>query len=96
MTNYCNKNLESNHQTNKQKLTLHHQSIKKFEKVVNVLYLQAMQLKIRSSHLTCKFAKQCLNLLERVEVVEKNKEWYPPFLLSCESLVSVREYPDIS
>ena len=36
-----------------------------------------MRLKIRDSHLTCKVANKCLN--ERVEVVEWNKRWSPPF-----------------
>ena len=29
-----------------------------------------LRLKIRDSHVTCKFAKKCLNVCERVEVVE--------------------------
>ena len=31
------------------------------------------------SHLTCKVANKCLNVRERVEVVEWNKKWSPPF-----------------
>ena len=38
-----------------------------------------MRLKIRDSHLTCKVANKCLNIRERVEVVEWNKRWFPPF-----------------
>ena len=38
-----------------------------------------MRLKIRDSHLTCKVENKCLNVLERVEVVEWNKRRSPPF-----------------
>ena len=38
-----------------------------------------MRLKICDSHLTCKVANECLNVRERVEVVEWNKRWSPPF-----------------
>ena len=38
-----------------------------------------MRLKICDSHLTCKVANKCLNVRERVEVVEWNKKWSPPF-----------------
>ena len=38
-----------------------------------------MRLKIYDSHLTCKVANKCLNVRERVEVVEWNKRWSPPF-----------------
>ena len=31
------------------------------------------------SHLTCKVANNCLNVCERVEVVERNKRWSPFF-----------------
>ena len=31
------------------------------------------------SHLTCKVANKCLNVRQRVEVVERNKRWSPPF-----------------
>ena len=38
-----------------------------------------MRLKIRDSHLTCKVANKFLNVRGRVEVVERNKRWSPPF-----------------
>ena len=38
-----------------------------------------MRLKIRDSYLTSKVANKCLNFSERVEVVERNKRWSPPF-----------------
>ena len=38
-----------------------------------------MWLKICDSHPTCKVANKCLNVRERVEVVEWNKKWSPPF-----------------
>ena len=38
-----------------------------------------MRLKICDSHLTCKAANKCLNVRERVGVVEWNKKWPPPF-----------------
>ena len=42
-----------------------------------------------------KVANKCLNVRERVEVVEWNKRWSPSLpLLSCESSVSVKENPD--
>ena len=41
--------------------------------------MQALRLKIRDSHLTCKVANKCLNVCERVEVVEWNRRWSPPF-----------------
>ena len=37
-----------------------------------------MRLKICDSHLICKVANKCLNVSERVEVVEWNKRWSPP------------------
>ena len=43
-------------------------------------YLQAVRLKIRDSHFTCKVAKKNLNVCERVKVVERNKRLSPPFL----------------
>ena len=46
-----------------------------------------MRLKIRDFHLTCKVANKCLNVRERVEVVEWNKR----LLLSCESPVSMKK-----
>ena len=53
-----------------------------------------MRLKICDGHLTCKVANKCLDVRERVEVVEWNK--MVPFLplLSCELSVSVKENPD--
>ena len=54
-----------------------------------------MRLKICDSHVTCKVANKCMNVRERVEVVEWNKRWSPPFpCCPCESLVSVKENPD--
>ena len=52
-----------------------------------------MRLKICDSHLTCKVANKCLNVRERLEVVEWKK--MVPFLplLSCELSVSVKENP---
>ena len=41
--------------------------------------MQALQLKISDSHLTCKVVNKCLNVRERVEVVEWNKRRSPPF-----------------
>ena len=38
-----------------------------------------LRLKICDSHPTCKVANKCLNVRERVEVVEWNKKWSPPF-----------------
>ena len=38
-----------------------------------------MRLKICDSHLTCKVARKCLNVRERVEVVEWNRKRFPPF-----------------
>ena len=46
------------------------------------------------SHLTCKVANKCLNVRERVEVVEWNKMVPSLPLLSCELSVSVNENPD--
>ena len=46
------------------------------------------------SHLTCKVANKCLNVCERVEVVEWNKMVPSLPLLSCELSVSVKENPD--
>ena len=53
-----------------------------------------MRLKICDSRLTCKVANKSLNVRERVEVVEWNKQWSPLSLLFYESSVSVRENPD--
>ena len=42
-----------------------------------------------------KVANKCLNVRERVEVVEWNKKIVPSLpLLSCESSVSVKQNPD--
>ena len=38
-----------------------------------------MRLKINDSHIACKVAYKCLNVCERVEVVERNKKWSPLF-----------------
>ena len=61
---------------------------------VAVWQIQALRLKICDSHLKCKVANKCLNVGERVEVVECNK--MVPFLplLSCELSASVKENPD--
>ena len=53
-----------------------------------------MRLKICDSHLTCKVANKCLNVRERVEVVERNKLVPSLPLLSCELSVCVKENPD--
>ena len=53
-----------------------------------------MRLKICDSHLTCKVANKCLNVRERVEVVEWEKMVPSLPLLSCELSVSVKENPD--
>ena len=53
-----------------------------------------MRLKICDSHFTCKVANKCLNVCERVEVVEWNKMVPSLPLLSCELSVSVKENPD--
>ena len=50
-----------------------------------------MRLKICDSHFTCKVANKCLNVRERMEVVEWNKRWSP---LSYESSMSLKENPD--
>ena len=50
--------------------------------------------KICDSHLTCKVANKCLNVHERVEVVEWNKMVPSLPLLSCELSVSMKENPD--
>ena len=36
-------------------------------------------LRYSDSHFTCEVANKCLNVHERVEVVEWNKRWSPPF-----------------
>ena len=49
-----------------------------------------MRLKICDSHLTCKVANKCLNVRERVEVVEWKKDSPHPSP-AVPSVVSVRE-----
>ena len=51
-------------------------------------------LKICDSHLTCKVTNKCLNVRERVEVVEWNKMVLSLPLLSYELPVSVKENPN--
>ena len=49
---------------------------------------------MRDSRLTCKVANKCLNVRERVEVVQWNKRWSPPFPC-CPVIVCVcEENPD--
>ena len=50
--------------------------------------------KICDNHLTCKVENKCLNVRERVEVVEWNKMVPSLPLLSCELSVSVKKNPD--
>ena len=38
-----------------------------------------MRLKVCDSHLTCKVENKCLNVRQRVEVVDWNRIWSPPF-----------------
>ena len=45
----------------------------KFHRVADWL-LHTMRLQKRGSHLTCKVANKCLNVRERVEVVDRNKD----------------------
>ena len=40
---------------------------------------QVVRLKVCDSHPTCKVANECLNVKERVDVVELNKRLFPPF-----------------
>ena len=56
--------------------------------------MQAVRLKICDSHLTCKVANKCLNVRERVEVVEWNKRWSPPFPCCPVSRQCLKENPD--
>ena len=56
--------------------------------------MQALRLKICDSHLTCKVANKCLNVRERVEVVDWNKMVPSLPLLSLELSASVKENPD--
>ena len=53
-----------------------------------------MRLKIYDSHLTCRDANKCLNVRERVEVLEWNKRWSPSFPYFPVTSVSVKEIPD--
>ena len=49
-----------------------------------------MQLKILGNYVRSKFANNCLNIHERVEVVDRNKKMVPLLLLlSCESSMTV-------
>ena len=41
--------------------------------------MQALRLKIRDSHLTCKVANEFFSVGERVEVEDWNKRWSLPF-----------------
>ena len=52
--------------------------------------MQEMRLKTCDRHLTCKVTNKCLNVCERVEVVERNKRWSPSFPCSPVS----RQNPD--
>ena len=59
----------------------------KFHRVA-VKETQAMRLKIRDSHLTCKVVNKCLNVLERIKIVS----FFP--LQSYESSMSAKENSD--
>ena len=51
--------------------------------------------KKKKKNLTCEVAHKCLNVRQRVEVVEWNRKKVPSLpLLSCELPVSVKETPD--
>ena len=50
-----------------------------------------MRLKTRGSYLTCKVSNKCLNVRERVEVIDRHKN---DTLLSTESSMSVIENAD--
>ena len=63
VSNCCNKNFEWSHEVNEK--ILHHKSIN--------------QMLITYCHLTCKVANYCLNVHERVEVVEWNERQFPSF-----------------
>ena len=41
--------------------------------------MQAVRLKIWDSHLTCQVENKCLNVRERIEVVQWIKRWFPSF-----------------
>ena len=49
-----------------------------------------MQLKTRGIHLTCKGANKCLNVFERVEAVESNKNGPLVSSDACELSVFVK------
>ena len=74
------KKLESNYHVNKQKLNVKW-SINQI--VIGQSHKSLVNtndaIKICDSHLTCKVANKCLNVRERVEVVERNKRRPPPF-----------------
>ena len=44
-----------------------------------IFTIQAVWLKIYDIHITCKVSNKCLDVRERVGVVEWNKIWSPPF-----------------
>ena len=83
--NCCNKNLESIHEVNKQKINItsinqsNGNSIRWLILSVAAWKIQAARLKICGSYLTCKFASKCLNVREQTEVIKRNKRWSPPF-----------------
>ena len=56
--------------------------------------IQVVRLKICDSHLTCKVPNKCLNVRERVEVLERNTNIPSLPELSCELSMSVKENPD--
>ena len=57
--------------------------------------LHAMRLTISGNHLRCKVTNKYLNVCERVEDVERNKNGLLLSLAApCESLVPVKENPD--
>ena len=58
---------------------------------VRVWYLHALRLKIEGSHLNCKTANKCLNVRERVDMVDRNKDPFSTPLLSCESSMFAEE-----
>ena len=49
-----------------------------------------MRLKLLGIYLTYKVANKYLNNRKQVEVAERNKTWFLPPLLFCESLKSVK------
>ena len=56
-----------------------------WSKILNIwdIFFELIQIEVRlkicDSHLTCKIAHKCLNVRERVEVVEWNRKKSPPF-----------------